>query len=206
MHRRFYLLIITLAALTGSALSASAAGANPDAATVAEALRIADRWAARDAPGHTNHCAGGNLRLTFSNAAVDREATRAGIPARQVEGVADGWVWTGAAWGWDYTRCTATVREGLSAPRTCRAIAHELMHYVIGPAHVGPLDPRHPGALECNQLLPEATLTASGKAHRHRRTKTQIARNLRYKRRAAAERSRVRREAVARAQRHVQRG
>lgn len=147
MHRFVTVLVLIIAACAAAAPSAGA-----HEPTVADALAIADRWAARDAPGLPNHCAGGNMRLTFVEQIMfDRDG--AGPEPPQVldaQGVANGWVPDGlGGFRWDYTACDATIMDSLSARDRCSTIAHELMHFVIGPEHVGPLDPQHPGAVEC---------------------------------------------------------
>lgn len=119
--------------------------AGAHAFTLAESLRIADRWAESDAPGHVNHCSGGRLNVS----------TRADLgtlqDGRRILGQANGWVLDAGtnSYVWDHARCQVAIRADLTSAQRCRTIAHELMHYVTGPEHVGPLDPRHPGAMEC---------------------------------------------------------
>jgi hypothetical protein len=110
--------------------------------TLAESLVIADRWAAKEAPAHANHCSAGRLRISFE---ADPRAGD-GTPAL---GLAPGWAWTGSQFVWDSARCVVVIRAWMTPEATCAAVAHELMHYVIGPEHVGPLDPAHPGPREC---------------------------------------------------------
>lgn len=149
-------------------LIAAPASSSP---TEAESLAIADRWAAQF-PQHENHCSGGRLRITWDSARVESEAKRAGIGGF-ARGFADGWTWTGTEHVWDYTRCTVTIRADLPAADRCWVVAHELMHYVIGPEHVGPLDPEHPGAIECYRQP-----TAKPKRKRSRR---EIARSIKFR-------------------------
>lgn len=155
--------------------------------TELESIWIADRWAAKEAPGHVNHCANGQAAITRSSAAIDAEAARSG---RSLFGFADGWVWNGTKYAWDYTRCTWTTRENLGPEQQCATDAHELMHYVIGPEHVGPLDPRHPGPVECFTHSEPVPTTTVRKNKRVRRTQAQINRSIRY--RKAQARARVR--------------
>lgn len=114
----------------------------PAAHSIEHNLQIADAWAA-EYPQHPNHCSGGRLSLTFK---PDLGTLSDGRPAW---GLAYGWAPSGSGWVWDATACRAEILEGLSPVDTCRVIAHELMHFVIGPEHVGPLDPSHPGAVAC---------------------------------------------------------
>ena len=170
--KRLALVVATLAL----AVPAAGASAHSSGPTPAEAISIADRWAAKDAPGLPNHCAGGRATITRSSAAVEREEALTGL---NILGFADGWVWTGEQFVWDYTRCTWTTREELSPADQCAVDAHEQMHYVIGPEHVGPLDPRHPGPVEC---YTHSEPRPAARRKRARRTQAQINRSIRYRR------------------------
>ncbi|MDP8908029.1 MAG: hypothetical protein M3N47_02700 [Chloroflexota bacterium] len=144
-----------LCAAAATLTLAAPAQATADPASVARALEIADRWAAKDAPHHVNHCAGGRMALTFADEPM--------VGSPMVDGFADGWAWDGVVYRWDHAACRATIRSGMPTERTCEVIAHELMHFVIGPQHVGPLDPRHPGA-DCSESPPHAPANTSGHA------------------------------------------
>lgn len=128
---------IVTAVLIAVAVLVAAAPAGAHELTPADAVVIGDRFAA-EFPQHVNHCSGGRLAVTYDATLEHR-------------GVANGWVLdtTTNTWRWDPTRCMATLRPGMPAEEECWVRAHELMHFVIGPEHVGPLDPRHPGAVEC---------------------------------------------------------
>ncbi|MGH2897907.1 MAG: hypothetical protein ACRDMZ_04480 [Solirubrobacteraceae bacterium] len=168
MFTRFALVLMVVAVAVVVVSPASAVAHEP---TVAEALAIADRWAARDAPGLPNYCAGGNMRLTFADQIMfDRDGAGPAEPqVLAARGVAHGWVADGAGgFRWDYAACDATIVNGLGAQQQCWTIAHELMHFVIGPEHIGPLDPRHPGAVECFAGDEDATRDAAREAHEER--------------------------------------
>lgn len=148
--------------------------------TVADSLAIADRWAAKDAPGLPNHCAGGNMRLDFV-AQITFDADDDGPVEPTVlnaGGVAWGWARDGVGgWRWDHTLCHASILSTLAPAERCYVIAHEVMHFVIGPEHVGPLDPMHPGAVECFAQPAPAT-----EPHKHvKRSRRQLARSIRYR-------------------------
>lgn len=157
--RRYGLLALLLLLV----LPASAVGH----VTEQRAIEIADAWAARDAPAHPNYCAGGNFVFT-----PDPTIATA---------VADGWLpWNGVSYEWDYAACRGRYNPALDQPGReadrCAARAHELMHFVIGPEHVGPLDPDHPGATECFHQPQRAV------RRRAKRSRAQIARSIRYQR------------------------
>lgn len=157
-----------------------------------EAVAIADRWAA-EFPQHPNHCSGGRLRVAYSPD-LGRDENGA-----QTGGFADGWTWTGQQWAWDHGACRVTLLAGMALDDECWVRAHELMHFVIGPGHAGPLDPRHPGALECYAHRAQPAVTAR-RAHRkvkRKRTQAQINRSIRHRR--AQARIKARRAAVRRA-------
>lgn len=132
---RLVLSLLVLAAFLAFPATAKGQSAGP---TLQESFAIADRWAAKDAPMHPNHCAEGHVTIEFR-------------PLVDSGGMAHGWFWN--PWTqqheWDYTACNMTIAAGMTASQTCWAIAHEIMHFVIGPQHDGPLDPAHPGAVEC---------------------------------------------------------
>lgn len=163
-----------------------AAHAFADAPSLAESLVIADRWAATAAPGHVNHCSGGRLNIETKPELGTVE------DGRPIWGLANGWVLNAAAtaYEWDHARCAVTIRADLTPEHKCWTIAHELMHYVIGPEHVGPLDPRHPGAVQC---YAQPALVV-----RVRRSRAQIVRSLRFRRIQA----KIRARALARATRY----
>lgn len=176
------ILLATLFTVVIASLPAQAT-AHPTGPTPQEAIEIADRWAAKDAPAHVNYCAGGRSTITRSNAVIDAVNGMA-------LGFAEGWYWTGTTYAWDSTRCTWTTRENLSAATQCMVDAHEMMHFVIGPEHVGPLDPQHPGPVECfthAEPLPEPPIATP---KRVRRTQAQINRSIRYRKAQARSRTR----------------
>jgi hypothetical protein len=146
--------LVALVALLAVAGPAGAAGPS-----LADSLAIADRWAANAAPGHANHCSAGRLRISF---AEDPRLADGG-PA---VGLAYGWAWNGREFVWDTTRCVVTIRAWMTPLATCVAIAHELMHFVIGPEHVGPLDPAHPGPRECYDAAQVPARRVSGRRAR----------------------------------------
>ncbi len=150
--------------------------AQASAHTPEESAAIADRWAMTEVPHLPNHCSGGRLKITYE--VVNSE----GI------GWAHGWVWDGFQFVWDYTKCEASIIPGLSTEDDCAARAHELMHFVIGPQHVGPLDPRHPGPVECFYNTPKADPVAT---KRVRRSSKQIARTIRFRKAQARIKARV---------------
>lgn len=184
VSRRAWLVSLPLAAalwaiiLLATDVVAVPAHAHP---TIAESLAIADRWAAQDAPGRPNHCAGGNMRLDFvPQITFDADDDGPGEPTvLNALGVAWGWAPDGVGgWRWDHTLCHASIRSTLTPGERCYVIAHEVMHFVIGPEHVGPLDPMHPGAVECfAQPAP-----AAEPRKRVTRSPAQIARSIRYRR------------------------
>lgn len=144
---RFWLLA---AALIGAVLvfAPRAEGAH----SVAHDLQIAEAWAA-EYPQHPNHCAGGRLALTFVDTITHDPDGEGPAPAQALNawGVADGWAESAGTFVWDYAACRARILSGLDPVQRCRTIAHEAMHYVIGPEHTGPLDPAHPGAVACGE-------------------------------------------------------
>lgn len=138
-------------------LIAAPASSSP---TEVEAFAIADRWAAQF-PQHENHCSGGRMTITYEDTSP-------------FLGWANGWIPNGlGGYRWDYTRCSASIMTGLKSADRCWVIAHELMHFVIGPEHVGPLDPRNAGAVECYRQP-----TAKSKRKRSRR---EIARSIKFR-------------------------
>lgn len=114
-------------------------------------LQIADAWAA-EFPQHPNYCSGGRMNVEFVEGIYhDYDGSGPQPPQRMnVWGAAYGWDWNGSAWFWNPALCQAKVVAGLHPVDTCRVIAHEVMHFVIGPEHHGPLDPAHPGAVGCD--------------------------------------------------------
>lgn len=180
MTRSTYLSLALLLA----ALAPSAARAHEGGPTEREAIEIADRWAASQAPGHVNHCAGGARAVVRSDELIAAETER--NPPRQgvLTGYADGWVLVNNRFVWDHTRCSWVTRAYTghhAARQRCADDAHEMMHYVIGPEHVGPLDPRHEGPREC----------WTHRSHRPKsRTVEQIKRSMLFQRRVAKIRAR----------------
>lgn len=130
---------LTLAAAT-LALTAPAVGAS----IVTDSLAIADQWAARTVPHLPNHCAGGRLSIAWV-------ALRT-VDGFDILGTADGWRWNGHAWEWDHAACEVTIARGQGVLSKCEILVHELLHFVIGPQHEGPLDPRHPAPPACARL------------------------------------------------------
>lgn len=113
-----------------------------------DATAIADRYVATVAPGIPNYCAAGNLRVTYT---TDAPPT--------ADGWANGWIPDGfGSSQWDHARCDIGLRAGLSPERDCWVRAHEILHFVLGPEHTGPLAPGAAGATAC---YPPPTLTAS---------------------------------------------
>lgn len=171
MHRPAYALLASLAVVAFATPTASA-GPTPE-----QAAEIADRWIAAEAPGVANHCSG---RMTFTYGRLDSRAA----------GWALGWILDPMTNGpaWDHRKCEAVIAPDMTAAAECVTKAHEQMHFVLGPDHVGPLDPRHPGARECYApaFIPTTTRTTSGRV----RTRKQIARSMRYKRQMAKIRAR----------------
>lgn len=130
----------------------AAAPASARERTVAESLAIADRWAAQVAPGVPNYCAGGKLRLHFVDAIRSDPDGAGPAPAQVVNalGAANGWAADGAGgWRWDPAACSADIVAGRPLPEVCTTIAHELLHFVLGPEHVGPLAPGYASPPEC---------------------------------------------------------
>lgn len=158
---------------------AQAAEAHDTPPTPAEAIAIGDRWVAAAAPGVPNHCARGALKVTYGNLGGG------GI------GWADGWV-SGNVW--DYAKCDAVIVPGLGPRMECWVRAHELMHFVIGPEHVGPLAPGSPGAAECfghDHATPDHDRSTSLTFIKKARTRRQIARSMRHRRTMAKIRARA---------------
>jgi len=105
--------------------------------TPAEAIAIADAWAAKDVPELPNHCSGGRLNVTYGDYGTG------------ASGWAEGWIPMEGGHRWDHAKCDVTIVPGLHPAGECWVRAHELMHFVIGPQHEGPLDRAHPGAIAC---------------------------------------------------------
>lgn len=183
MHLRTYL----IATLAATVLVPATAQASP---TIAQSLEIAERWVAANAPSHVNHCAGGRLSISFDNSTATASA--------------HGWVPDGrGGFRWDHTRCLISIATDQSAEQICGHIAHEMMHFVLGPEHVGPLVQGSYPHDECYgpTVLPRAaqTLRHDGHYEDHKpytvkvkkaRTRKQIARSMRYKRLMAKIRAR----------------
>ena len=92
------------------------------------AFIIADAWVTGH--GLVNTCAG-KLQIRWEANPQNADG--------QIDGWADGWVWTGEAYAWDTSRCQIGIRTGMSRTMTCGVLGHELMHAVRGPEHSGPL-------------------------------------------------------------------
>lgn len=171
--------------LVATVLLAFPASASAQQLTVAESIQIAERWAAQQAPGHINHCSNGRLQLAF-----DPTPSAPGEPV----GLAHGWVTDGnGGWVWDNMRCIVTIRADQTPEQICGYIAHEVLHFVLGPEHVGPLAEgvAPPECYAPTWVLPD-TESAKPRYERvaKRRTRAQIARSMRYKRQRAKIRAR----------------
>jgi hypothetical protein len=181
------------------------------ALSVEDSLRIADRY------WGPHECAG-RVVVTMDPTLNDRGAN----------GEATGLVatWNGTDFDWRRVSCDIAIMPGLDAGSMCAAIVHEVGHLVNGPAHTGPMAP---GALNPTACSPTPTradvraLIAESLSPAWRITCTPASYAMRCKaRRGTQERryfasvtptqlswsylgqSRVRRQAVARAQRHLQ--
>lgn len=131
---------VAAAAVVAALLLAAPASADR-APTLAEALAVADAWAAKVAPGNVNRCAG-QLRVEWTG-------DLGYLDGRRVRGDAPGWVLVGGEYVWDSSRCVVRLLASGDAFERCYDLVHEVLHYVVGPEHVGPLAPDFPHVPPC---------------------------------------------------------
>lgn len=131
---------VVAAAVVAALLLATPASADR-APTLAEALVIADAWAAKVAPGNVNRCAG---RLH-----VEWTGDLGRLDGRRVRGEAPGWALVDGEYVWDSSRCVVRLLASGDAFEHCYDLVHEELHYVVGPEHVGPLAPDFPRVPPC---------------------------------------------------------
>lgn len=107
--------------------------------TEQEIVQISDAWVTQNTPaGKINYCVNGNLRITYE------KTNDQGI------GWAHGWILDdGGQPVWSPSKCDISIQPGLSSVDRCKVRAHEIMHFVNGPQHDGPLSPDNEVASEC---------------------------------------------------------